>query len=272
MRRFALHLFLVAMALVAVFPFVWVIAGAFKPSADLISGNILPWQHSGPLTFDHFRALGAQPFARWLVNSIFLASTHCVLTVTLSSLGGFALAKYEFAGKRPLTFLMLITLLLPSQAILPASYELMDRFGWIDSYLALIVPAAVSVAGIFLMRQAILGVPDELLHAGRIDGCSELRLWWDIALPVVRPMLGAYTLLSFLTAWNSFLWPQIILNTEYKFTLPIGLSQLTGIPEYQYDIGVLMAATLIGILPVAILFFALQRDFVSGLASGAVKQ
>jgi ABC-type glycerol-3-phosphate transport system permease component len=271
MRRFTLHLFLIALALVAIFPFIWVICGSVKPSQDLVSGIFLPWQHLDRLTLAHFRSLREQPFARWLLNSIFLSSTHCVLTVTLSSLGGFALAKYDFAGKRALTLLMLVTLLLPAQAMLPASYELMYHFGWIDSYFALILPAAVSVAGIFLMRQAIKAVPDELLHAGRIDGCSELRLWWDIALPVVRPMLGAYTLLSFLTAWNSFLWPQIILQSESKYTLTIGLSHMTGIPEYQYDLGVLMAATLIGIIPVAILFFALQRDFIAGLASGAVK-
>src|SRR6185503_789082 len=152
------------------------------------------------------------PFARWLMNSMFLASAQTVLVVTLSSLGGFALAKYKFRGKKPLMGLMLATMLLPSQVLLPSGYEWMYRHGWINSYAAIIIPGAVSVFGMFLFRQAMSAVPDELLHAGRVDGCSELRLWWEIALPIVRPMVGAYTLLAFLGNWNSFLWPQIILQ------------------------------------------------------------
>src|SRR6185503_14547072 len=123
-----------------------------------------------------------------------------------SSLGGFALAKYTFRGKKPLMLLMLATMLLPSQVLLGSSQELMYHLGWIDSYLAIIVPGAVSVFGMFLFMQAMKSVPDELLQAARMDGCSELRLWWEIALPIGRPMIGAFTLLSFMSAWNSFLW------------------------------------------------------------------
>jgi len=270
-RRLLLHLLLIALAAMAVLPFVWLICAAFKSTGDLLSSTLLPWGHLDRLTLDNFRLLGDQPFARWLVNSIFLSSLHTVLVVTLSSLGGFALAKYEFHGKRPIMLIMLGTMLLPSQVLVPGSYELMYHLHWIDSYLAIIVPGAVSAIGIILFRQAMLNVPDELLQCGRLDGCSELRLWWDIALPVVRPMIGAYTLLSFLAEWNSFLWPQIILQNEAKYTLPMGLNGLTGLPEFQHNYGIVMAATLVSILPVALLFFALQRDFISGLASGAVK-
>jgi ABC-type glycerol-3-phosphate transport system permease component len=123
----------------------------------------------------------------------------------------------------------------------------------------------------FLFMQSMKTVPDELLQAGRVDGCSELRLWWEVALPIVRPMIGAYTLLSFMGAWNSFLWPQIVLQSQDKYTLPVGLTNLLGLPEYQTPYGVLMSGTLLSIVPVAILFFILQRDFISGLASGAIK-
>ena len=133
------------------------------------------------------------------------------------------------------------------------------------------MPGAVSVFGIFLFMQSMRLVPDELLHAARVDGCSELRLWWEIALPIVRPMIGAYTLLSFIANWNSFLWPQIILQSERKYTLPIGLANMMGLPEFQAPYGVLMAGTLLSILPVAVLFFVLQKDFIAGLTSGAVK-
>jgi ABC-type glycerol-3-phosphate transport system permease component len=270
-RLITLHLLLIGLAAIALLPFVWLICASLKTPQDLLDSILLPWRHLDRLTLHNFRLVATWPFARWIINSIFISSLHTVLVVTLSSLGGFALAKYSFRGKLPLTIIMLATLLMPSQVILPGSYELMYHLHWLDSYLAIIVPGSVSVFGIFLFRQSMLGVPDELLHCGRLDGCSEFRLWWDIALPTVRPMIGAYTLLSFLAEWNSFLWPQIVLQNEAKYTLPIGLNSLTGLPEYQHNYGILMAATLVSILPVAILFFALQRDFISGLSSGAVK-
>jgi ABC-type glycerol-3-phosphate transport system permease component len=123
----------------------------------------------------------------------------------------------------------------------------------------------------FLFRQSMLHVPDELLHAGRVDGCSELRLWWEVALPIVRPMVGAFTLMSFIASWNSFLWPQVVLQDERKYNLPIGLANLVSQPEIQSNYPVLMCGTLLSIVPVMALFFALQRDFIAGLTSGAVK-
>jgi ABC-type glycerol-3-phosphate transport system permease component len=147
----------------------------------------------------------------------------------------------------------------------------MYHFGWLDSYWAILVPGMVSVFGIFLFRQSMLAVPDELLHAARVDGCSELRLWWDVALPIVRPMVGAFTLLSFLASWNAFLWPQVVLQDERKYTLPIGLAGMMGLPQFETNYGLLMAGTLVSVLPVVVLFFVLQKDFIAGLASGAVK-
>ncbi len=268
----ALHFFLVCAAAVSMFPFIWLICAAFKTQADIDTSTLLPWSHLNRLTIHNFVELfQRERFGRWMLNSLFLSSSYTALVVTLSSLGGFALAKYRFRGKRPIMIVMLVTMLLPSQVLLPSSYELMYHLGWIDSYLAILVPGAVSVFGTFLFRQAMLDIPDELLQAGRIDGCSEFRLWWEIVLPMVRPMIGAYTLLSFLASWNSCIWPQIVLQNESKYTLPIGLANLAGLPEYQSHFNLLMAATLLSILPVVILFFTLQRDFVSGLATGAVK-
>src|SRR4051794_21862637 len=263
---FMIHFALGAIALLSLLPFAWLVCASIKQQQDMFSSTFLPWRRLGSLTLENFsRLFTVIPFGRWLVNSLFLASTQTVLIVTLSSLGGFALAKYEFRGKRPLMIVMLATMLLPSQVLLPSSYELMFQFGWINSYAALIVPGAVSVFGMFLFRQAMLGVPDELLHAGRVDGCSELRLWWEIALPVVRPMVGAFTLLAFLSSWNSFLWPQIILQDDMKYTLPIGLANMVGTPQFETQYGVLMAGTLLSILPIAVLFFVLQKEFIAGL-------
>jgi ABC-type glycerol-3-phosphate transport system permease component len=261
MKRIGLHFLLLVLAIIALTPLLWVIRAACASPADSSQ-----WSPENFIQLIHH-----EQFGRWLVNSIFLASTQTVVVVTLSSLGGFALAKYHFPGKRILMLIMLGTMLLPAQVLLPGSYELMYGLGWIDSYLAILVPGAVSVLGIFLFRQAMISVPDELLQCARLDGCGELRLWWDIALPIVRPMVAAFTLLSFLAAWNSFLWPQIVLQNEARFTLPMALNNLNSLTEYQQNPGMLMAGTLISILPVIFLFFALQKDFITGLASGAVK-
>lgn len=267
-----LHAILIALALATLIPFFWLVCATFKTKADFFKYTFLPWDHLDTLTFGNYGSIfKQQPFAVWMINSVFLASTHTAAVVTLSSLGGFALAKYRFAGRKALMLIMLVTMLVPGQVLLLPNYELMRQWGWMDSYAAILVPSAVSVFGMFLFRQAMMMVPDELLQAGRMDGCSELRLWWEVALPIVRPMIGAYTLLSFMAAWNSFLWPQIILQTPEKMTLPIGLANMMSLPEYQTNLGILMAGTLLSILPVALLFFILQRDFIAGLTSGAVK-
>ena len=272
LRTSLLHLLLIALAAVALVPLVWLVCACFKTQEDLFAYAFLPWHDLRRLTLDNFRALFArEPVGRWLVNSLLVSSLQTVLVVTLSSLGGFALAKYHFAGRRVVMALMLATMLLPGIVLLPSSWLLMYHLGWLNGYAAVIVPGSVSAFGTFLFMQAMASVPDELLEAGRVDGCSELRLWWDLALPVVRPMVGAYTLLAFTASWNSFLWPRVVLQNEAKYTLPLGLSGMIGVREFDTQYGVLMCGTLIAILPVVLLFTALQRDFVSGLAAGAVK-
>jgi ABC-type glycerol-3-phosphate transport system permease component len=267
-----MQIILWTLALLSLTPFIWLICATFKDSGDFFTYAFLPWDHLHTLTTGNYGFLFRRyPFAHWLFNSLFLSSASTAIVVTLSSLGGFALSKYRFAGKKPLMVLMLFTMLIPSQVLLPSMQVMMNSMGWMNSYAAIVVPSAVSVFGIFLFMAAMRSVPNELLQAGRVDGCSELRLWWEVALPIVRPMIGAYTLLSFMGAWNSFLWPQIILQSESKYTLPIGLTNMVGLPELQTPYGALMAGTLLSILPVAVLFFLLQRDFIAGLASGAVK-
>jgi ABC-type glycerol-3-phosphate transport system permease component len=271
-KSIALHSALLIGATLTLTPFFWLICATLKTGEDLFTFTFLPWHDLSRLTSSNFKSLfQQQPFALWMFNSLFLAATQTTLVVTLSSLGGFALAKYQFKGKKLLMLLMLATMLIPGQVLLTGGYELMYNFGWINSYASILVPGAVSVFGMFLFRQAMQTVPDELLQAARVDGCSELRLWWEIALPIVRPMIGAFTLMSFLASWNSFLWPQIMLQDEIKYNLPMGLANMIQLPEYRQEYGILMAGTLLGIIPVVILFFILQKDFIAGLTSGAVK-
>ena len=264
--RGAVYLCLLFATVLCLMPLVWLLAATTKGPDDLFSYTFFAPRATSANFRDLFTTV---PFGRYLTNSIFIASTTVMVQLFFSSLAGFALAKYEFRGKKAIMVLMLATMMIPGQVVMAPLYEQIYRIGLVDTYGGLIIPGAVSVFGIFLFRQSILQVPDELLHAARIDGCTELRIYWDVVMPVSRPMVGAFCLISFMGSWNSFLWPQILLHSSPRFTLPIALNQLVGLYQQQY--GMLMAGTLLSVLPVIVLFLLLQKEFVAGLTAGAVK-
>jgi ABC-type glycerol-3-phosphate transport system permease component len=267
-QRAVLYVALTGCAAVMLTPLVWLVAASIKSPEDFFHYTFFSppqnWsRHNFVRLFDQI------PYLRFLINSFFVSCATVMIQLFFSSLGGFALAKYQFRGKPLVMIVMLATMMIPGQVLLAPLYELIYRLGLMDSHAGLIVPSAISVFGMFLFRQSMLHIPDDLLHAGRIDGCSEFGLYWNIALPVSRPMIGAFCLIAFMGTWNAFLWPQIILHTQERFTLPIGLNQMVGL--YYQEYGVLMAGTLLAILPVMALFFLLQKEFISGLTAGAVK-
>lgn len=255
------------LAFVTLTPLLWLVAATTKNQDDLFHYIFF----APRVTLESYGQLWAvtPSFLRAVINSTLVCSSLVVAQLFFSSLAGFGLAKYEFPGKKLVMLLMLGTLMIPGQVLMAPLYELTYRLGLVDSYAGLVVPGVVSVFGIFLFRQSILQVPDELLQAARIDGCSEFRIYWDVVMPISRPMIGAFTLISFLGAWNNFLWPQIILHDSAHFTLPIALNGFRDIYTTQY--GLLMAGTLLSILPVIVLFLLLQKEFVAGLTAGAVK-
>lgn len=262
-------------------PFFWLLCAAFKDKTVLNEYTFLPPMSkisSQTINLGNFRSLlapkqtvqGPVTFWRYVENSLFLASAGTFLSLVFSSMGGYALAKYRFTGRTALLTYMLASMTIPGVVLLAPNFAVIWRLGWMDSYKALLIPSCVSAFGIFLFRQAIMGVPDELIEAGRIDGCGEFRIYLMLVMPLVRPMTSAFCLITFLGAWNSFLPPNIFLQTQSKLTLPVVLNQYMGIYEREY--GVFLAGTLLAIIPPAALFLALQREFISGLTSGAVKQ
>jgi ABC-type glycerol-3-phosphate transport system permease component len=283
-RRFAWTFGRVSVLLLAsavfLLPFVWLISAAFKDPDVMNVYTFLPpiseWS-SRTINLKNFEVLftpretsqGAVRFERHIFNSLFLAATGTTLTLFFSSMGGYALAKYRFRGRNALLVFMLASMTIPGVLLLPPNYVVIYNLGWMDSYKALLVPGAVSVFGIFLFRQAIVAVPDDIIEAGRIDGCGEFRIYLTLVMPLIRPMIGAFCLVSFLGAWNSFLGPDIFLQSQDKLPLPNILNQYIG--EYQRQYGVFLAGTLLAIVPPAILFFSLQREFIGGLTQGAVK-
>ncbi len=210
------------------------------------------------------------PFNRYFINSVFIATASTLLTLFFCSLGGYAFAKYQFRGKTILFGILLASMMIPFQVLLVPLFGLMYDIGWLNSYKAIIIPFSVGAFGIFLMRQFIVTIPSELLDAARIDGCSEFGIYYRIVLPIIKPALGALTIYTFLSSWNGYLWPLIVLRDEEKYTLPIGLANLIGI--YRQDYGMLMAGTLLSLLPIVILFLAMQREFVQGITLGSVKE
>jgi multiple sugar transport system permease protein len=271
---------MVGASVVVLAPFLWLVAAAFKDASVLNEYIFFPplseWS-SKTMNLENFRRLfagdnavqGTVYFWQYALNSTFVATATTVLQLLFCSAGGFALAKYDFHGKRALMVFMLGTMMIPSVLLFAPVYEMMVDLGLIDTYQGLILPSIVSAYGISLFRQAMLAVPDEMLDAGRMDGCSELEVYFKLALPLVRPMSAAFCLLTFLNQWNAFFGPSIFLQAQDKLTLPVLLNQY--INFYRSEYGIYLAGTLLAIVPPAVLFFALEKEFVSGLTAGAVK-
>jgi ABC-type glycerol-3-phosphate transport system permease component len=277
---YARYAVLILVGCVMLMPFAWLIAAAFK-DPDVLNEYVFfppPGEWSAEtVNTENFAELfapkptltGEVSFWRYVTNSLFLASAGTFLSLFFSSLGGYALAKFRFRGRGAVMTFMLASLTIPGVVLLAPNFDLIYRLGWMDTYKALLIPGAVSVFGIFLFRQAILGVPDDVIEAGRIDGCGEFRIYLQLVMPLVRPMSGAFCLVAFLGAWNSFLGPNIFLQSQEKLPLPVVLNMYVG--QYQQQYGVFLAGTLLAIVPPAVLFFALQKEFISGLTTGAVK-
>lgn len=222
------------------------------------------------LTYN-FRSLWERvPYNQYFINSVFIATASTLLTLFFCSLGGYAFAKYNFRGKKVLFGILLASMMIPFQVLLVPLFSMMYKFSWLDSYKAIIIPFSIGAFGVFLMRQFIVNIPSELIDAARIDGCSEFGIYYRIVLPIIKPALGALTIYSFLGSWNGYLWPLIILRDESKYTLPLGLANLVSV--YQQEYGLLVAGTLLSLVPVIILFLGMQSEFVQGITLGSVKE
>ncbi|MFI4897608.1 MAG: carbohydrate ABC transporter permease [Phycisphaerales bacterium JB059] len=273
----AAHAALLPLALITLIPFAWLVIASLKAPEDFFSSMFLPpgdgafgigWDK---LTIGHYRRLFTElGIGRAMLNSIFLSSVTALVATLTAAAGGYALARLQFAGRGLVTLLVLTALIIPPPLLLAPTYQLLFDLGLLDSFAGLILPAAAPAFGVFLFRQATLqSAPRELLDAARIDGCSEIGIFFSVVLPLVRPMIGAFMLITFLAMWNNFVWPQVVLQSSEKFPLAVAVSQLKGV--YKQDYGLLMAGTMISVLPPAMLFLLLQKEFISGLTAGAVK-
>ncbi len=254
--------------LITIVPFVFMLGASFRPEAELFSYPITLYPKV--FTLDNYIALFTRTdYVRWYFNTFLTAGLRTLLATFLSAMAGYAFAKFDFFLKRFFFLLVLVTLTLPFHVLLISLFKLVVNLGWTNNYLAIIVPSAVTGFSIFLMRQYILSVPDELLDAARIDGASEMSIFWRVVVPLVRPGLGVVAILSFAATWNDYLWPLIVLSKNEMYLLSIGIATMQG--PYEVEYGAIMAGALLSTIPILIIFLAMQRHIIAGLTIGAVR-
>jgi len=263
-------------ALIALLPLYWMVTGSFKKQSNAMK-TPPEWYPENPTTENYqnlFRRgelfTGSRPAARWLVNSLIVSSLIAISSVITSALAGYALGKKRFPGRAFVFALVVTTMMLPKQVSLVPLYLMIADFRWLDTYTGLVAPFLCYPFGIFLVRQFMAQVPDEMLAAARIDGANEWQLFWHVVVPMARPALGAVAIFSFIGSWNEYLWHLVVTNRPEMFTLPVGVSKLVSSLDH-FDLGLAMAGATIGFLPMLIVFLVFQRYFVKGVSIGAVK-
>lgn len=260
--RLLLHAGLIAGSVVMVLPFLWMISTSLKAPAEVFTYPPV-WIPRPPVWENYSRTVSVMPFGRFYLNSLIVAASVTALQLLTSSLAAFAFARLRFRGREVIFLLYLATLMIPFQVTMIPNFILMRYFGWFDTYQALILPPAFSAFSTFLMRQYFLGIPRELDDAARLDGASSFRIWWQIILPLSGPVIAALTIFTFLNSWNDFLWPLVITNSLEMRTLPVGLTAFQG--QYKVEWHLLMAGSVIAILPVLVVYIIGQKSFVQGI-------
>lgn len=252
------------------FPFVWMLLSSIKTAQEIISVPI-KWFPTDPQWHNYQDIWSVIPLGNMYVTSLIVTLLITLGVLLTSSMAGFALAKYRFRGRELLFMLMLSTMMIPFFVLFIPLFFIVREFGWINSYAGLIVPNIVTAFGIFLMRQFTTGIPDEMLHAARIDGASEWRLYLTLILPLQKQALAALAIFSFVYQWDSFLWPLVVVSDDAMNTLPLGINMLRNAYSSQANMNMLMTGSTIIVVPSLLVFVLLQRYFIKGITMTGMK-
>jgi len=264
----ALYVLFGIVAIIFTLPFVLMLSSAFKTQAEII--QVPPSFFPQDPSLDSFRTvINDAPFFTWFRNSLLVACTVTIIVMFLCSLGGYIFAKFDFPGRDPIFVVLLATMMVPFPVLLIPSYLIVNKFQLINSLWALIIPSMVNAFGIFLMRQFIAGIPNDLIEAARLDGASEFRIFLRVILPMAKPPLAALGIFTFLAAWNDYLWPLIVINDIDKSTLPLALSFFNSAHAQRYDL--IMAAASMAVIPIIIVFVIFQKQIVNALVIAGLK-
>jgi len=264
-----LYVVLVAGLLVMTAPFVWMLLSSFKSEGELRQAPPT-WLPTDPTWANYRELFDRLDFPLYFTNSALVAILVTAGNLLLCSATGYALAKLRFAGRRALFLLVLGNLMVPPAATFVPQFVLVSNLGLVNTYAGLVLPNIALAVNVFLMRQFILSIPDDLLESARVDGAGEWRVYWQIVLPLCGPALATVGILTFLGSWNNFLWPLVVATTEDKYTLPVALA-LYSVGQNQTRYGLLLAGSTVIILPVLVVFALLQRRFVQGIATTGLK-
>ena len=263
------YVVLSVLAFITVFPFLWMLLTSLKGAADPLTSVPPQFIPAHPTLANYERVLALLPVPTYFQNSVIVAVLVTGLNVLVSAMAAYPLAKMRFRGREAIFYLLLATLIVPAQlTYIPSFILAVQTFKTYDTLAAVILPGIASAFNIFLMRQAFRGIPNDLIDAARVDGAGEWRVWWQILLPIVRPSLAAVAIFTFVTSWNDFLWPSLMLHNREGLTLPVGLVALQG--QFVSDFRATAAGVTMTVLPILLFFVVVQRWFVRGLA-GAVK-
>lgn len=259
---------LVALAVVSLAPLLWMLSVSFMQAGE--AGHFPPPLWPSAPTLNNYQKLFANAgMGRYLFNSFLIASCITLASLLFNTMAGYAFAKLRFAGRERTFRLLLAALVIPAQVAMMPLFLLLKQMHLINTYAGVIVPGMAAIFGIFLVRQYARSIPDELLEAARIDGAGELRIFFQIVLPALKPILVTLAIFSFLAAWNDFMWPLIVLSDQSLQTLPVALAGLSR--EHVQDNELMMAGSVVTVVPVLLLFLLLQRHYIQGLLLGSVK-
>ncbi len=272
-ENFLWYMILVLVAIITVLPFLWILLTSFKGPNDAVVSIPPQFIPQDPTFANYVRVWNQLPIGNFFINSVLVGTARptatTVLNITITSLAAYPLAKMRFRGRDAIFYLLLATFIIPAQLTYIPSFVLaVNVFKYYDTLFALVFPSLATVFNIFLLRQAFQSVPNDLIDAARMDGASELRIWWQILLPIIRPTLATVAIFTFVNSWNDFLWPSLMLHSREQMTLPVGLVALQGM--FASDFRGVAAGVVMTVVPILIFFVALQKQFVKGL-TGAVK-
>lgn len=274
-EKLTTHSILIFVSLLSIFPFIWLISTSLKGNSENIFAYP-PQIIAKDFTFANYLGVWDKvDFIRYFINSMIVAGGTVLLNLILSAMAGYPLARMEFKGKKFTFFAILATIMIPFQAIMLPVYlitlklHLVDNYGDLAGFVGLIMPFAVSAFGIFLMRQAFLGIPKEMEEAAIVDGCNVFQVFLKVLIPMVKPSLAVLAIFTFIGSWGEFLWPSIVLTKETMYTLPVGVNNLQGMFSSNWRF--IAAGSILSTIPILIFFLAMQRYFISGENEGAVK-
>ena len=267
-QEWSFFVFLCLSLVFTLFPFIWMLSTSFKSPGEIFTQTptFIPVQ----ATLDNYRnLLQSANLGRSFMNSLVFATGMTILSVLCNAMAAYGFAKLSFPGREKIFALLLLTMMVPGQVTMMPVFLILKALGFLNSFVGLIIPGIASVFGIFMLRQFMQAIPEEILEAARIDGCSEYRIFFSIMLPLCRPVLATLAIFSFIGAWNEFFWPLVIMLREDMQTLPVALANLNG--QFNTDWGLLMAGSVLVVVPVILVFLLAQKHYIKGIAAGGVK-